>query len=87
MRQQLFPVKVTKDFSYRANRIAGDGWVLVGDAFGFLDPVYSSGLFLALKSGEMAADAINEALEKEDFSAEQLGRFGARVCRGNGSDS
>ena len=34
--KQLFPVKVTKDFSYRANRIAGDGWVLVGDAFGFL---------------------------------------------------
>ena len=74
--RQLFPVKVTKDFSYRANRIAGDGWVLVGDAFGFLDPVYSSGLFLALKSGEMAADTINDALEKPDFSAEQLGSFG-----------
>ena len=80
--KQLFPVKVTKDFSYRANRIAGNGWVLVGDAFGFLDPVYSSGLFLALKSGEMAADAINEALEKEDFSAEQLGSFGADFVAG-----
>ena len=79
---QLFPVKVTKDFSYRANRIAGDGWVLVGDAFGFLDPVYSSGLFLALKSGEMAADTINEALEKEDFSAEQLGSFGPDFVAG-----
>ena len=80
--KQLFPVKVTKDFSYRANRIAGDGWVLVGDAFGFLDPVYSSGLFLALKSGEMAADTINEALEKEDFSAEQLGSFGTDFVAG-----
>ena len=80
--KQLFPVKVTKDFSYRADRIAGDGWVLVGDAFGFLDPVYSSGLFLALKSGEMAADTINEALEKEDFSAGQLGRFGADFVAG-----
>ena len=80
--EQLFPVKVTKDFSYRANRIAGDGWVLVGDAFGFLDPVYSSGLFLALKSGEMAADTINEALEKEDFSATQLGRFGTDFVAG-----
>ena len=80
--EQLFPVKVTKDFSYRANRIAGDGWVLVGDAFGFLDPVYSSGLFLALKSGEMAADTINEALEKEDFSAAQLGRFGTDFVAG-----
>ncbi len=80
--KQLFPVKVTKDFSYRANRIAGNGWVLVGDAFGFLDPVYSSGLFLALKSGEMAADTINEAFEKEDFSAEQLGGFGADFVAG-----
>lgn len=80
--KQLFPVKVTKDFSYRASRIAGDGWVLVGDAFGFLDPVYSSGLFLALKSGEMAADTINEAFEKADFSAEQLGRFGADFVAG-----
>ncbi len=43
--RQLFPFKVTKDFSYRANRLAGDGWVLVGDAFGFLDPIYSSGVF------------------------------------------
>ena len=80
--KQLFPVKVTKDFSYRASRIAGNGWVLVGDAFGFLDPVYSSGLFLALKSGEMAADAINEALEKADFSAAQLGSFGPDFVSG-----
>lgn len=80
--KQLFPVKVTKDFSYRANCIAGNGWVLVGDAFGFLDPVYSSGLFLALKSGEMAADTINAALEKEDFSLEQLGSFGAEFVAG-----
>ncbi len=80
--KQLFPAKVTKDFSYRASRIAGNGWVLVGDAFGFLDPVYSSGLFLALKSGEMAADTINEALDKEDFSAEQLGRFGTDFVAG-----
>ena len=80
--KQVFPVKVTKDFSYRASQIAGDGWVLVGDAFGFLDPVYSSGLFLALKSGEMAADAINEALAKGDFSGEQLGCFGPEFVPG-----
>jgi flavin-dependent dehydrogenase len=72
---QVFPMKVTKDFSYRAKQIAGDGWVLVGDAFGFLDPVYSSGVFLALKSGEMAADAILEGFEKGDLSESQLGSF------------
>ncbi len=80
--KQLFPVQTTKDFSYRASRIAGDHWVLVGDAFGFLDPVYSTGLFLALKSGEMAADVIIEAFEKNDFSEAQLGSFGPAFVEG-----
>ena len=66
----------TKDYSYRATRVAGDGWVLVGDAFGFLDPLYSSGVLLALRSGEMAADAICDGLDKGDTSAGQLGRWG-----------
>src|SRR5678810_602391 len=65
----------TKDYSYRATRIAGDGWVMVGDAFGFLDPLYSSGVLLALKSGELAADAISEGLRKGDTSAAQLGQW------------
>ena len=80
--KQLFPIQTTKDFSYRASRIAGNHWVLVGDAFGFLDPVYSTGLFLALKSGEMAADVIIEALDKNDFSEAQLGSFGAEFVKG-----
>lgn len=74
--RQLFPMKVTSDFSYRARSVSGAGWVLVGDAYGFLDPVYSSGVFLALKSGEMAADAIHEAILNDDFSAKQLGKWG-----------
>jgi flavin-dependent dehydrogenase len=51
--------------------------VLVGDAFGFLDPLYSSGVLLALKSGEMAAEAIVDGFENGDTSAAQLGRWGA----------
>ncbi len=66
----------TKDYSYRATRVAGDGWVMVGDAWGFLDPLYSSGVLLALRSGEMAADAIVEGLAKGDTSAAQLGKWG-----------
>jgi flavin-dependent dehydrogenase len=76
------PVHVISDFSYRATRCAGDGWVLVGDAFGFLDPMYSSGVFLALKSGERAADAINEAFDKNDFSAAQLAKWGDDIAGG-----
>jgi flavin-dependent dehydrogenase len=80
--QRISPVHVLSDFSYRATRCAGDGWVLVGDAFGFLDPMYSSGVFLALKSGELAADAINEGLEKNDLSAAQLSKWGEQIADG-----
>ena len=79
---RVSPVHVLSDFSWRANRCAGEGWVLVGDAFGFLDPIYSSGVFLALKSGEMAADAINEAFAKQDFSGAQLGKWGQDLSDG-----
>ena len=72
----------TRDYSYRAKEVAGNGWVLVGDAFGFLDPLYSSGVLLALKSGEMAADAIAEGLKRGDVSAAQLGKWGAGFNEG-----
>ncbi|RMG40685.1 MAG: FAD-binding protein [Planctomycetota bacterium] len=62
----------TRDFSYRSSQVAGEGWVLCGDAAGFIDPVYSSGVFLALKSGEMVADAIHEGLRRDDLSPQQL---------------
>ena len=75
-------VMVTSDFSYRATRCAGPGWVLIGDAFGFVDPVYSTGVFLALKSGEMAADAIAGAIEADDLGASRLGAFAPELVAG-----
>lgn len=72
----------TKDYSYRSKQVAGDGWVLVGDAFGFLDPLYSSGVLLAMKSGELAADAIVDGIAKGDTSAQQLARWGAMFNKG-----
>jgi flavin-dependent dehydrogenase len=80
--EQAFPMMVTKDFSYRSKQVAGPSWVLVGDAFGFLDPIYSSGIYLALKSGEWAADAIHGAFETGDFSADRLGAFGPKLNEG-----
>jgi flavin-dependent dehydrogenase len=58
--------KAQKEYSYKAKKAAGDGWVLVGDAFGFLDPLYSSGVMLALTSASMAADSIGDALDAND---------------------
>jgi flavin-dependent dehydrogenase len=71
-----------KEYSYRSRQAAGDGWVLVGDAFGFLDPLYSSGVLLALKSGQLAADAIVEGLAAGDTSAAQLGKWEPEFVRG-----
>jgi flavin-dependent dehydrogenase len=74
--------RAAKEYSYRSRQAAGDGWVLCGDAFGFLDPLYSSGVLLALTSGSMAADAVAEGLKKGDTSAAQLGKWEAEFVRG-----
>lgn len=64
--------RAQKEYSYKASKCAGDGWVLVGDANGFLDPLYSSGLLMALKSAEMAADSVADALDANDPSESRL---------------
>ncbi len=69
------PYRAAKEYSYRSKKAAGDGWVMVGDAYGFLDPLYSSGVLLALRSGQMAADAITDGLAKGDTSGTQLGQW------------
>jgi flavin-dependent dehydrogenase len=72
----------TKDYSYGSRQPAGPGWVLVGDACGFIDPVYSSGVHLALCSGEFVADAVNAALKVDDLSEERLGSWFADYSAG-----
>src|SRR5205085_5843731 len=58
------PVHVAADFSYRNSRLFGERWLLAGDAAGFIDPIFSSGVFLAVFSGELAADALHEVLDE-----------------------
>ena len=70
--------RAAKEYSYRSRRAAGDGWVLVGDAFGFLDPLYSSGVLLALKSGQLAADAVAEGLAQGRHLGGAAGQVGGR---------
>jgi flavin-dependent dehydrogenase len=73
---------VVKEYSYTTGKSSGDGWVLVGDSWGFIDPIYSSGVYFALKSGQLAADAIVEGLQKGDTSGEQLGKWVPKFARG-----
>jgi len=83
--RRLMPARAVTDYSYRAERTAGNGWLLVGDAFGFIDPIYSSGVFLALKSGEMAAESIDRSLQRGDYSREMLGSFAPTLEAGIGA--
>ncbi len=80
--QQFGEYWVTSEFSYRSKYCAADGLVLAGDAFAFLDPVFSSGVYLALKSGEMAADAVDAALTAGDTSAGRFADYGDKMCLG-----
>ncbi len=80
--EQKMVMKATRDFSYSPSVGAGDGWVLAGDAGGFIDPVYSTGVYLALKSGEMAADSVCEGLAASDLSAKRLGAHVERYRHG-----
>ncbi|HEV7358651.1 MAG TPA: NAD(P)/FAD-dependent oxidoreductase [Steroidobacteraceae bacterium] len=57
-------VRVTGNYSYDSTRMGGPGWVLVGDAFAFLDPVFSSGVYLAMSGAEQAAEVVDASLRE-----------------------
>ncbi len=76
-----WPVRVEKDYSYGVKRYAGDRFVLAGDAGSFLDPVFSTGVAIALESGLDAAAAMDEAVAQNDFSAARFRSYD-RVQRG-----
>jgi flavin-dependent dehydrogenase len=60
--QMIDEVRVTGNYSYDATRMGGPGWILIGDAFAFLDPVFSSGVYLATSGAEKAAELVDAAL-------------------------
>jgi flavin-dependent dehydrogenase len=59
---RYMPVFATADFSYAVSQLTGERWVLAGDAAGFIDPVFSSGIYIAIYSGERAGETLNAAL-------------------------
>jgi FADH2-dependent halogenase len=63
------------DFSYRNTKLTGDHWMLAGDAAGFIDPVFSSGVFLAIMSGEMCADALDQVLTNPKWAPRLFARY------------
>jgi 2-polyprenyl-6-methoxyphenol hydroxylase-like FAD-dependent oxidoreductase len=73
-----WPVRVEKDFSYSASTYAGDRWILAGDAGSFLDPVFSTGVSIAMESGIEAATELDRALAQNDFSTRRFAAFSRR---------
>src|SRR5207249_2287205 len=76
--RQEWPVRVEKDFSFGSRAYAGDRWVLAGDAGSFLDPVFSTGVAIALESGLEAAQAIERGLAAGDLSVRRFRRYARR---------
>ena len=75
-------VRVTGNYSYDATRIGGPGWMLIGDAFAFLDPVFSTGVYLAMSSAEEAAALVDAALRDPSVELAQQRRLEKRLRTG-----
>jgi flavin-dependent dehydrogenase len=79
--KRVTPVYATGDFSYRNSKLTGERWLLAGDAAGFVDPVFSSGVYLALLSGEQAADALNLVLDRPQDRSKAFRYYERRIGR------
>ena len=78
--RRVSPARFDADYSYLATKMAGDRWVAVGDAGSFLDPIFSTGVLLAMQGGLEAAEAIEAGLRAGDLSARRFARY-ERVVR------
>jgi flavin-dependent dehydrogenase len=76
------PVTATGNFSYLSERASGENYILLGDAFAFIDPVFSSGVFLAMNSSFVGADTVETCLDKPQEAAQALKRFDKAMMRG-----
>ncbi|HLI18997.1 MAG TPA: FAD-dependent monooxygenase [Rhodanobacteraceae bacterium] len=62
--ERISPVRFTGNYSYACTRMAGPRWILIGDAWAFLDPVFSSGVFLSMYAARQACDVVHGALRE-----------------------
>jgi flavin-dependent dehydrogenase len=79
---RVAPVHVTGNYAYSCSRMAGPGWVMAGDAYAFVDPIFSSGVFLAMDSAERAADVVDGALREPAREAALQAAMARRMERG-----
>lgn len=84
MRQatRVAPVHVTGNYSYACTRMAGPGWVMAGDAYAFIDPVFSSGVYLGMDSAERAAAVVDGTLREPGREQALQRAMAKRATRG-----
>ncbi len=80
--ERVAPVHVTGNYSYACRRMAGPGWVMAGDAYAFIDPVFSSGVYLAMNSAEHAAAVVDGALRAPAHESALQRSMTRRLTRG-----
>ncbi len=80
--ERISPVQPVANFSYRITPCVGDRYLAIGDAAGFIDPIFSTGVFLAMRSGELAADAIVAAFRAQDFRVRRFRAYDKYLRRG-----
>lgn len=80
--QQVKPLRTEGDYSYGMRQITGDRFVLIGDAARFVDPIFSSGVSVALNSARIACQDIISAAEAGDFSADRFAGYARKLRRG-----
>jgi flavin-dependent dehydrogenase len=76
------PIQTTSDFSYYNRRLVGDRLLRVGDAAGFMDPIFSAGVFLAMWSGKLAAQTVLDSLRTQTTGGPSFAQYEKRVRRG-----
>jgi flavin-dependent dehydrogenase len=74
--------RATGNYSYRATRLYGDGWLMVGDAFAFVDPVFSSGVYLAMNSARLGAEVVDARLRGLSNAPQLAKAYERKVNRG-----
>ena len=80
--ERVAPVHATGNYSYTCRRMHGPGWVMAGDAFAFIDPVFSSGVYLGMNSGEQAAATVDAILRDPAREATEQRAMDRRLRRG-----
>src|SRR5205085_3539887 len=80
--QQVRNFKEEGDYSYAMKQIVGDRWVMVGDAGRFVDPIFSTGVSIALNSSRLAHRDILKALETGHFTRDAYQEYEATIRRG-----